>query len=131
MRLIVGISGASGVVMGYHMLKVLKQIPNVEVHLVVTEGAIKNFECETDIALEDVIALADYNHSNKNMAASISSGSFKTDGMIIIPCSMKTVSGIASLSSSLLKSESRFIYSSTLYSEKNPPVFACDVAASA
>ncbi|MDD4721345.1 MAG: UbiX family flavin prenyltransferase [Acidaminococcaceae bacterium] len=96
MRLIVGISGASGVVMGYQMLKVLKQIPDIEVHLVVTEGAVKNFACETDITLEDVIALADYNHSNKNMAASISSGSFKTDGIIVIPCSMKTVSGIAS-----------------------------------
>jgi flavin prenyltransferase len=95
MRLILGISGASGVIMGYYMLKVLKQIPDLEVHLIVTEGAIKNFECETDIAIKDVIALADYNHSNKNMAASISSGSFKTDGMIIIPCSMKTVSGIA------------------------------------
>ena len=88
MRLIVGISGASGVVMGYQMLKVLKQIPDIEVHLVVTEGAIKNFECETDITLKDVTALADYNHSNKNMAASISSGSFKTDGIIVIPCSM-------------------------------------------
>ncbi|MDD4321091.1 MAG: UbiX family flavin prenyltransferase [Acidaminococcaceae bacterium] len=96
MRLIVGISGASGVVMGYQMLKVLKQIPDIEVHLVVTEGAVKNFACETDITLEDVTALADYNHSNKNMAASISSGSFKTDGIIVIPCSMKTVSGIAS-----------------------------------
>lgn len=96
MRLIVGISGASGVVMGYQMLKVLKQIPDIEVHLVVTEGAVKNFECETDITLEDVTALADYNYSNKNMAASISSGSFKTYGIIVIPCSMKTVSGIAS-----------------------------------
>lgn len=96
MRLIVGISGASGVIMGYQMLKVLKKIPDVETHLVLTEGAVKNFACETDIKIEDVTALADYKYSNKNMAAIISSGSFKTDGIIVIPCSMKTVSGIAS-----------------------------------
>lgn len=95
MRLIVGISGASGVVMGYYMLQALKQIPDIEVHLVVTEGAAKNFACETNLNLEDVTSLADVVHSNKNLAANISSGSFKTDGMIIIPCSMKTVSGIA------------------------------------
>lgn len=96
MRLIVGISGASGVIMGYYMLKALKQIPEIEVHLVVTEGAAKTFECETDLTINEVIALADVVHSNINMAANVSSGSFKTDGMIIIPCSMKTVSGIAS-----------------------------------
>lgn len=95
MRLIIGISGASGVVLGYEMLKVLQQIPQMEVHLVVSEGAIKNFQCETSLQLEQVTALAQYNHSNKNLAASISSGSFRTDGMIVIPCSMKTVAGIA------------------------------------
>ena len=77
------------------MLKALKVLPDCEVHLVVTEGAVKNFECETDLTVQDVCALADVVHSNKNMAASISSGSFKTDGMIVIPCSMKTVAGIA------------------------------------
>ncbi|WP_019554969.1 UbiX family flavin prenyltransferase [Propionispira raffinosivorans] len=96
MRLIVGISGASGVIMGYYMLKALKQIPEIEVHLVITEGATKNFECETDLTINEVTVLADVVHSNINMAANISSGSFKTAGMIIIPCSMKTVSGIAS-----------------------------------
>lgn len=95
MRLIVGISGASGVILGYEMLKALKLLPDCEVHLVVTEGAVKNFECETDLTVQDVCTLADVVHSNKNMAASISSGSFKTDGMIVIPCSMKTVAGIA------------------------------------
>ncbi|WP_405383072.1 UbiX family flavin prenyltransferase [Phascolarctobacterium sp.] len=95
MRLIVGISGASGVVLGYEMLKVLRQLPDIEIHLVVSEGAIKNFKCETDLQLAQVTALAHYVHDNKNMAASISSGSFKTDGMIVIPCSMKTVAGIA------------------------------------
>ena len=96
MRLIVGISGASGVIMGYYLLKALRQIPQMEIHLIITEGAAKNFECETKLNIEDVKALADVVHDNKNMAASISSGSFKTDGMIIMPCSMKTVAGIAS-----------------------------------
>ncbi len=95
MRLIVGISGASGVILGYEMLKALKQLTACEIHLVYTEGAVKNFSCETNIAIDDLRALADVVHDNKNMAASISSGSFKTDGMIIIPCSMKTVAGIA------------------------------------
>ena len=77
------------------MLKALKSIPNCEVHLVYTEGAVKNFECETNISMEEVRTLADVVHNNKNMAASISSGSFKTDGMIVVPCSMKTLAGIA------------------------------------
>ncbi len=95
MRLIVGISGASGVVLGYRFLQILKEIPSLEVHLVVSEGAYKNFEYETDIQVERVLSLADYVHDNRNMAASISSGSFKTDGMVVIPCSMKTVAGVA------------------------------------
>lgn len=96
MRLIVGVSGASGVVMGYQLLKALRQLPEIEIHLVITEGAVKNFECETNIKISQLVELADFAHSNKNLAASISSGSFVTDGMIIIPASMKTVAGIAS-----------------------------------
>ena len=96
MRLIVGVSGASGVVMGYQMLKALRQLPEIEIHLVITEGAVKNFECETNIKISQLVELADFAHSNKKLAASISSGSFVTDGMIIIPASMKTVAGIAS-----------------------------------
>lgn len=95
MRLIVGISGASGVVLGYHMLQALKAYPECETHLVISEGARLTFGIETDLKVEDVEKLADVVHNNKNLAASISSGSFKTDGMVIIPCSMKTLSGIA------------------------------------
>ena len=95
MRLIVGISGASGVIMGYYLLKVLHEMPEIETHLVISEGAAKNFAYETELSLDEVRALADVVHDNRNMAASISSGSFKTDGMIVVPCSMKTVSGIA------------------------------------
>lgn len=96
MRLIIGISGASGVVLGYHMLKALKAYPEVETHLVISEGAKVTFNLETDLKIEDIEKLADVVHSNKNLAAAISSGSFKTDGMIVIPCSMKTLAGIAS-----------------------------------
>lgn len=96
MRLIVGVSGASGVVMGYQMLKALRQLSGIEIHLVITEGAVKNFEYETNINISQLVELADFTHSNKNLASSISSGSFVTDGMIIIPASMKTVAGIAS-----------------------------------
>ena len=74
-RLIVGISGASGVVMGHRLLKVLKQLPDLEVHLVITEGAVKNFACETDLDVTELTQLAAFTHSNKNLAASISSGS--------------------------------------------------------
>jgi 4-hydroxy-3-polyprenylbenzoate decarboxylase len=95
-RLIVGISGASGVILGYEVLKALRLIQDCEVHLVISDGGARNFECETSLSLEDVHALADVVHHNRNMAASISSGSFKTNGMIVVPCSMKTVAGIAS-----------------------------------
>lgn len=95
MRIIVGISGATGVIMGYKLLKVLRAVPDCEIHLVLSEGAIKNFELETDISIEDVKALAHFAHDNRNLAAAISSGSFKTDGMIVLPCSMKSLSGIA------------------------------------
>lgn len=95
MRLIIGISGASGVLMGYYILKVLKEYSNIETHLVITEGAEVNFKHETSLSLDDVKRLADVVHSNKNFAACISSGSFKTDGMIVIPASMKTVACIA------------------------------------
>ncbi|WP_295787503.1 UbiX family flavin prenyltransferase [uncultured Veillonella sp.] len=95
MRLIVGISGASGVILGYHMLKALKLIPHIETHLIITEGAALNFSCETNLTLEDVKAEADVVYANNNLGAAISSGSYKTDGMVIIPCSMKSLSGIA------------------------------------
>ncbi len=96
MRLIIGISGASGVIMGYELLQALRKFPTVETHLVVTEGAVLNFRYEADLSVADVAAMADVVHDNRNLAASISSGSFQIDGMIVVPCSMKTLAGIAS-----------------------------------
>ncbi len=93
-RLIVGISGASGVIYGIRMLEVLRAMEDVETHLVMSRFARMNIEIETVHDLQYVEDLADHVHSFGNQAASISSGSFKTDGMVIAPCSMKTLSGI-------------------------------------
>lgn len=94
MRIVVGVSGASGVIMSYYLLKAL-QYENVEVHLIVSECAQNNWTLESKIPLERLYETADYHYENTNMSASIASGSFKTDGMIVIPCSMKTLSAIA------------------------------------
>jgi 4-hydroxy-3-polyprenylbenzoate decarboxylase len=93
-RLIVGISGASGVIYGIRMLEVLRDQADVETHLVISKGGKLNIALETDYEIKDVEALADEVHSDQNLAASIASGSFKTDGMVVAPCSMKTLSGI-------------------------------------
>lgn len=94
MRLIVGISGASGATLGIEMLRQLKAC-GVETHLVVSEGGIKTIESETSYTLGDVQALADHHYDDANLGARISSGSYMTDGMIVAPCSMKSVSAIA------------------------------------
>lgn len=94
MRLIVGISGASGVILGIRLLEVLKDQPDVETHLVISNGGKLNISLETDWQLKNVEALADEVHSDQNLAASIASGSFRTGGMVVAPCSMKTLSAI-------------------------------------
>lgn len=96
MRIIVGISGASGTILGLELLKALRAYPQCEVHLVITEGARKTLSYETNYKMEDVVTLATHHHDINNMGAPISSGSFETNGMVIIPCSMKTLAGIAS-----------------------------------
>jgi flavin prenyltransferase len=94
-RLVVGLSGASGVVYGIRILEALRDRSDIETHLVVSGGALRTIELETDITLGDVEALADVVHDARDLAASVSSGSFKTMGMVVAPCSMKTLSGIA------------------------------------
>ncbi|MCE1425737.1 UbiX family flavin prenyltransferase [Enterobacter hormaechei] len=93
-RLIVGISGASGAIYGVRLLQVLRNVPGVETHLVMSQAARQTLSLETDLSLRDVHALADVVHDARDIAASISSGSFKTAGMVILPCSIKTLSGI-------------------------------------
>ena len=92
--IIVGISGASGVVYGVELVKALKRIGH-PVHLVASEGAHVTYRMELGGNLDDILALADVVHNPKNMGASISSGSFRTKGMIVAPCSIKSLSGIA------------------------------------
>ena len=94
MRIIVGVTGATGVEMSYYLLKALRSVENCEIHLVVSDSARLNWNLETTIDYEDLLSLAHVVHDCHNMAASISSGSFVTDGMIIMPCSMKSLSGI-------------------------------------
>ena len=95
MRLIVGISGASGVIYGIRLLELLQDIDGVETHLVISKGGKLNIKLETDWDVKAVEALADEVHSDQNLAATIASGSFRTSGMVVAPCSMKTLSGIA------------------------------------
>lgn len=94
MRLIIAITGASGVIYGIRALEVLKRL-GVETHLILSEWGEKTIKIETDKDGDYVRSLASRVHDDSNMAAPVSSGSFKTDGMAVIPCSMKTLAGIA------------------------------------
>ena len=93
-RIIVGITGASGVIYGIRLLEVLKE-QGMETHLVLTDEAKKNILLETTSTVEDVEGLAYRVHHIRDLAAPISSGSFTTDGMVIAPCTIKTLSGVA------------------------------------
>jgi|ERR1700722_10458666 flavin prenyltransferase len=94
-RIIVGISGATGAIYGIRLLQLFRSVDSIETHLVMTPAARRTVLLETEYSLDDVEALADCVHRSADIAASISSGSFRSMGMIVAPCSMKTVSGIA------------------------------------
>lgn len=101
-RLVIGISGASGVVYGVRLLEVMRETP-VEVHLVMSKASEITLAYEMQRKVADVEALADVVHSNQDIGAAISSGSFRTTGMIIAPCSIRSLSEIATgVTSSLL-----------------------------
>lgn len=93
-RLIVAITGASGFAYGYRLLELLRDTP-IEVHLIVSRAAQITMACETALHLSDVTALADRVHRNEDIGACIASGSYRTLGMVVAPCSMKTLSEIA------------------------------------
>lgn len=93
-RLIIGISGASGVIYGVRLLEVLKAVPNLETHLVASQAARQTLALETDYSWREVQALADAVYDVRDIGAAISSGSFKTMGMVIFPCSIKTLSAV-------------------------------------
>lgn len=94
-KLVIGISGASGPHYGVRLLEVLRERTEVETHLVLSKGAGATIAYELDRDPDEVLALADVVHDERNLAASIASGTFVTDGMVVAPCSVKTLSGIA------------------------------------
>jgi len=94
-RLVVGMTGASGAPIGIELLQAMKHFPDWETHLVISEGARLTIEQETEMKFEDVAALATRCYRLGDVGASIASGTFKTQGMVIVPCSMKTLAGVA------------------------------------
>ncbi|MBN2466652.1 MAG: UbiX family flavin prenyltransferase [Deltaproteobacteria bacterium] len=95
MKLIIGITGASGPHYGIRLLEVLHEKDDIETHLVISETAEQTIAMESDKSLQEVRALADVVYEAQDLSSALSSGSFRTDGMIIAPCSIKTLSGIA------------------------------------
>jgi flavin prenyltransferase len=94
-KLVIGISGATGIIYAIRLLEILREIENIESHLVVSSAAARTLSLETDYSLGQVKALADEVYNFSDIGATIASGSFKTMGMVILPCSVKTLSGVA------------------------------------
>jgi flavin prenyltransferase len=94
-RLVVGISGASGAIYGIRFLELLRGVPQLETHLVISDAGRRTIAEETDWAVRDVEALATRKYSDKDIGAALASGSFKTEGMVIAPCSIKSASAVA------------------------------------
>lgn len=94
-RIIIGITGASGIIYGISLLKILKEIPDVQTELIISNAAKLTMQYETDITLNEIKDLADKFYNYNDIAAPIASGSYKTNGMIIAPCSVKTFSEIS------------------------------------
>lgn len=93
--IVVAITGATGVIYGIKLLEVLRGIDPVQTHLVISEWGLRVIELETDYRPDEVAALADYHHGFKDLSAPIASGSFQADAMVVVPCSMKTLSAVA------------------------------------
>jgi flavin prenyltransferase len=93
-KIVVGITGASGVIYGIRLLEFLKSA-GCETHLIISTAGRLNINIETDFSVESVCALADHIYEPEEMAATVASGSFLTDGMVVVPCTIKTLSGIA------------------------------------
>lgn len=94
-RFVVGISGSTGAIYGIRLLQVLREQPDVETHLVISAPGKKTLLAETDFSVKDVEALAHVVHDNKDIGSALASGSFRTAGMAVAPCSMKTLSALA------------------------------------
>ena len=94
-RLVVGVSGASGAILGVRLLEVLSQMDTMETHVVISDAAGLTIQAETGRSKNEVQALASYAYQPHDIGAAIASGSFPTDGMVIVPCTIKTLSAIA------------------------------------
>ncbi len=94
-RLIVAITGASGVSYGVRLLQVLSEMPNIKIHLVVSDSGVLNLQHELDMNLTQLAGLAEVTHHINNIGATIASGSFESDGMVVAPCSMRTLAAVA------------------------------------
>ena len=93
-RLIIAITGASGVIYGIHMLRALRKTP-FETHLIISEPGSRNIEIETGLRPDEIKQMADHTYLNTDVGAALASGSFITEGMVVVPCTIKTLSGIA------------------------------------
>jgi 4-hydroxy-3-polyprenylbenzoate decarboxylase len=93
-RIVIGISGASGVIYGIKLLNLLQE-KDFETHLIISESGRQNIEIETSYKADDVAAMADYTYDNRDVGAALASGSYLTEGMVVVPCTIKTLSGIA------------------------------------
>jgi len=118
-RLVVGISGASGVIYGVRLLELLRE-SDIETHLVMSKSAEMTLAYETDLKAKDIRALASVRHPIADIGANISSGSFKTMGMVVVPCSIRTMSEIASGVTSTLLSRAADV----VLKERRPLVLA-------
>ncbi len=94
-RLVVAITGATGAIYGIRLLQVLREMPGIETHLMLSEAGVLNLHQELDMKRKDAEAIADVVHNVRDIGASIASGSFQSDGMIVAPCSMKTLAAVA------------------------------------
>jgi 4-hydroxy-3-polyprenylbenzoate decarboxylase len=94
-RLVIGISGATGAIYGIRLLEILRDRPDTETHLIITEMGKATITTETEYSIRSVEQLATHAHNVRDLTAAISSGSFETDGMIVAPCSARTLSAVA------------------------------------
>lgn len=94
-RLIVAITGATGAVYGMRLLQILRETPGIETHLLISDAGVLNLHQELDLGRKEVEALANVVHNVRDIGASIASGSFQSEGMVVAPCSMKTLAGVA------------------------------------
>lgn len=93
-RIVIGISGASGVIYGIKILSLLQE-KDFETHLIISESGRQNIEIETSYKADEVAGMANYTYDNKDVGAALASGSYLTEGMVVVPCTIKTLSGIA------------------------------------